>query len=57
MGTLEVGLNVIFYYAVFRYGPHRLLCLNKPVGARELNVMVYKCSAQKVTLLGGVALL
>jgi hypothetical protein len=22
----------IFYYAMFRYGPHRLMCLNKPMG-------------------------
>jgi hypothetical protein len=25
----------IFYYSMGRYGPHRLMCLNKPVGIRE----------------------
>jgi len=57
MGTLEVGLNVLFYYAMFRYGLHRLMCLNKPMEARELNVMVYICMAQGVALLEGVTLL
>ena len=28
MGTLEVGLNVLFYYAMFRYGAHRLMCVD-----------------------------
>ena len=32
METLEVGLNVLFYYANARYGPHSLVCLNKPFG-------------------------
>ena len=36
-----------------RYGPHRLMCLNKPMGAREWNVMVCICLAQGVALLGG----
>ena len=40
MGTLEVGLNVLFYYALARYGPHRLKYLNKPMEAKEWNVMV-----------------
>ena len=40
MGTLEVGLNVLFNYAMATYGPHRLMCLNKPMGIREWNVMV-----------------
>jgi hypothetical protein len=39
MGTLEVALNVHFYYAIARYGPYRLTCLNKPMGAREWNVI------------------
>ena len=30
----------IFYYAMARCGPHRLMCLNKPRGAREWNVVV-----------------
>jgi hypothetical protein len=38
-----------------RYGPHRLMCLNKGKGAREWNVMVYICLAQGMALLGGVA--
>jgi hypothetical protein len=57
MGTLEVGLNVLFYYAMFRYGAHRLMCLNKPMGAREWNIMVSICLAQGVALFGGVTLL
>ena len=28
------------YYAMARHGPHRLMCLNKPLGAREWNVMI-----------------
>ena len=47
----------IFYYAMGRYGPQRLLCLNKPMGAREWNVMVCICLAQGVVLFGGIALL
>jgi hypothetical protein len=39
-GTLKVGLNKLFYYAMARYGPHKLMCLNKPMGAREWNVIV-----------------
>ena len=30
----------ILHYAMFKYGPHRLRCLNKSIGAREWNVMV-----------------
>jgi hypothetical protein len=30
----------ILLYAMFRYVPHRLICLNKPMLAREWNVMV-----------------
>ena len=56
METLEVGLNVLFNYAMATYGPHRLMCLNKPMGVREWNVMVCICSAQEVALLGGVGL-
>jgi hypothetical protein len=55
MGTLKVGLNVLFYYyAMAIYGPHRLMCLHKPMGARESNVMVCICLAQGVALLGDV---
>jgi hypothetical protein len=47
-GSLEVRLNVLYYYyyyyyAMGRYGPYRLMCLNKPMGAREWNVMVCIC--------------
>jgi hypothetical protein len=45
------------HYAMFRYGPHRLMHLNKPIGAREWNVMACIFVAQRVALLGGVALL
>ena len=57
MRTLEVELNYFLHYAMFRYGSHRLICLNKPIGAREWNVMVCICSAQGAALLEGVALL
>ena len=46
-----------FYYVMGRYGPHRLICLNKPKGAREWNVMVCMCLALGVALLEGMALL
>ena len=40
MGTFEdYGTKCTFYYAMFKYGPHRFMCLNKPMGAREWNVM------------------
>ena len=35
IGTLEVGLMYFLNYAMARYGPHRLMCLNKPLGARR----------------------
>lgn len=44
------------HYAMFRYGPHRLMCLNKP-GAMEWNVMGCICLGQGVALLGGVTFL
>jgi hypothetical protein len=31
----EVGPNCILHYAMSRYGSHSLMCLNKPMGARE----------------------
>ena len=49
--------NFIMHYSMFRYGPHRLMYLNKPIGAREWNVMACIFVAQGVALLGGVALL
>jgi hypothetical protein len=57
MGILEVILNAHFYYAMSRYGPYRLIWLNKPMGTREWNVIVCICLAQGVALLGIVALL
>ena len=45
-GIDYVGLSVHFYYAMASYGPHRCMCLNKPIGAREWNVMVCICLAQ-----------
>jgi hypothetical protein len=29
-----------FYYTIARYDPHRFMCLYKPMGAREWNVVV-----------------
>ena len=65
VGTLECGLDTLFYYAMSRCGPHRLLCLNKPMGARELTVLfcifltlgVAIVGALGVAIVGGVALL
>jgi len=44
-------------YAMFRYDLNRLMCLNKPIKAREWTVMICIYLAQGVALLGGVALL
>ena len=55
-GEFRSWTKCIFYYVTFRYGPYKLICLDKPMGAREWNVMVCICSAQGVALLG-VALL
>ena len=30
----------IFYYAMARCGPYKLMCVNRPMGAREWNVVV-----------------
>ena len=43
--------------AMFKYGPHRLMFLNKPMGAREWNVMVCIFLGQGVAPSGGVALM
>ena len=56
MGTLEVRLNV-FCIMLCLGGTPIDSCLNKSMGAREWNMMVYICLAQGVALLGGVALL
>jgi hypothetical protein len=55
-GSFESWTKYILHYAIFRYGPHRLMCLIKPMGAREWNVMVCICLAKGVALLGGVTL-
>ena len=34
-GNFESCTKCTFYYAMVRYGPYRLMCLNKPMGARE----------------------
>ena len=56
-GDFESWTKCILHYAMFRYGPHRFICLNKPMGAREWNVMVCICLAQGVALLEGLVLL
>ena len=45
------------HYAMFKYGPHRLMFLNKSMRAREWNVMVCIFLDQGVAPFGGVALL
>ena len=47
----------ILHYALLRYGPPILICLNKPLGTRQWNMMVCICTTQEVALLKGVALL
>ena len=53
----ESWTKCILHYAMFKYGPHRLMCLNKSMRARELNVMVCIFLDQGVAPFGGVALL
>ena len=36
----ESWTKCILHYAMFKYGPHRLMCLNKSMGTREWDVMV-----------------
>jgi hypothetical protein len=43
MGTLQVGLNV--FCIIVCLGMTLMCCLNKPMGAREWNVMVCICLA------------
>ena len=40
MGTFKIGQNVFLHCAMARYGPYRIICLNKPIRAREWNVVV-----------------
>jgi hypothetical protein len=39
-GNFGIWSKCTFTYAVYRYKPHRLICLDKPMEAKELNVMV-----------------
>ena len=57
MRTLKVGLNAFCIMLCLSMAPHRLMCLNKSMGAREWNVMVCIFLDQGVALFGGVALL
>jgi hypothetical protein len=41
MGTFEIGLNLFLHYAMFRYGSHRLLYLNKHMGPGSGNDGLY----------------
>jgi hypothetical protein len=45
------------HYAMFKYGPHRLMYLNKSMRTREWNVMVCIFLDQGVALFAGVTLL
>jgi hypothetical protein len=47
----------ILHYAMFKYGPNRLICLNKSMGAREWNMMICIFLQQGVAPFGGVPLL
>ena len=53
----ESWTKCILHYAMFKYGPHRLMFLNKSMGAREWNGMLCIFLVQGVALFGGVALL
>ena len=45
-----------FYNAMLRHCHHRVKCLNKPIGPRELKVLIWICLAKGVVPLEGVAL-
>jgi hypothetical protein len=55
MRTLKVGMHL--HYAMFKYGLHRLMFLNKSMRASEWNVMVCIFLDQGVASFEGVALL
>jgi hypothetical protein len=48
---------ILHYLSLSMPPPHRLMCLNKSIGAREWKVMVYIFLDQGVAPFGGVALL
>jgi hypothetical protein len=51
-GDFGSWTKCILHYAMFKYAPpHRLICFNKPMGARKWNVMVCICLAQGVAML------
>ena len=51
-GDFGYWTECIFYYAIFRYGTHRLICLNKPMGPGM------ECDGLNMPgLFGGMALL
>jgi len=56
-GDFESWTKCTFYYPMFRFGLHRLMCLKKPIEGREWNVTVCICLAQGVALLERVVLL
>ena len=53
----ESWTKCILHYAMLKYGPHRLMFLNKSMGTREWIVMVCISLDQGVAPFGGVALL
>ena len=57
MRILKVGLNAFCIMLCLSMAPHRLMCLNRSMGAREWNVMVCIFLHQGVAPFGGVALL
>jgi hypothetical protein len=50
----ESWTKCILHYAMYKYAPHRLMCLNKSMVAREWNVMVCLFLNQGVAPFGGV---
>ena len=40
-GVFSSNSKCSFHYAMARYGPNRVMCLNKHRGGREWNVVVY----------------
>ena len=53
----ESWIKCILHYAMFKYGPHRLMSLNKSMRTREWNVTVCISLDQGVAPSEGVALL
>jgi hypothetical protein len=54
-GAIDYGgfgscTKCIFYYAVPSYVSHRLMYLNKPMGAREWNDIICECGIDGVGL-------